>query len=193
MKTIICSILYIICLTGVVTAQHASFGVKAGLNLYNLHSNNGTYYNPAAGVHAGLLSHIHFNDHWALQPEVVFSTQGAKYRNAGNETKHNLAYINVPVLVQYMFKNGLRVQAGPQVGFLVHASSRTNDLKKHTADDYNKVEFALSAGGSYQVPNTGFGFDARFNFGLSDIDRNTPVSSGNRGFQAGVFYLFKSK
>ncbi len=192
MKTIICAVIGLVCLAGTAKAQHASFGVKGGLNVYNIHHSNGTYYNPGPGVHAGVLSHIHLTDHFAVQPEIVFSTQGAKFRNPGTETRYNLSYVNVPVLAQYMFANGLRVQAGPQVGFLVHAVSRANNLKQPIRDDYNKVDFALSAGGSYLIPNSGLGFDARFNVGLSDISKNSPVNSTNRGFQAGIFYLFKN-
>jgi hypothetical protein len=193
MKTIICAILALTGITGIANAQHASFGVKAGLNVYNVHNSNGTYYNPVAGVHAGGLAHIHLTDHWAVQPEVVLSTQGARFRNAGNETRYNLTYVNIPVLAQYMFNNGFRVQAGPQVGFLVHAVSRNNELKQHIAENYNKVDFGLAAGASYQIPNSGFGLDARFNVGLSDIDKNSSMNSSNRGFQAGVFYLFKNQ
>ena len=192
MKTIICAILCLT-ITGIAKAQHASFGLKGGLNISNIHNSNGTYYNPAAGVHAGGLVHIHLTKHWAVQPELVFSTQGAKFRNAGTETNYNLSYVNVPVLAQYMFANGFRVQAGPQVGFLVHAASRNNELKQHTMDDYNKVDLALSAGASYQIPNSGFGLDARFNLGVTDISKNNAVNSTNRGFQAGVFYLFRNQ
>jgi Outer membrane protein beta-barrel domain len=193
MKTIICAILFTIGITGIATAQHASFGVKGGLNIYNMHNSNGTYYNPLAGVHVGGLSHIHITDHWAVQPELVFSTQGAKFRNAGTETRYNLSYVNVPVLAQYMFNNGFRVQAGPQIGFLVHASSRNNELKQHMMDDYNKVDLAFTGGASYQIPNSGFGLDARFNIGVTDISKNSAVNTTNRGFQAGVFYLFKNQ
>lgn len=193
MKTIICAVLSLVCLAGTAKAQHANFGIKGGLNVYNIHHSNGTYYNPAAGVHAGVLSHIHLNKHWAVQPEVVFSTQGAQYRNAGNDINYNLSYINVPVLAQYMFANGIRVQAGPQVGFLVNAVSKSNNLKQRITDDFNKVDFAMSAGASYLIPNSGLGFDARFNVGLSDISKNSAVNSTNRGFQAGIFYLFKNQ
>lgn len=71
----------------------------------------------------GLLGHIHLNSQWAVQPELVYSSQGAK--SAGTEQK--LDYINVPLLLQYMFDNGFRLQAGPQLGLLVRADNK-NDL-----------------------------------------------------------------
>ncbi|MEO7768298.1 MAG: outer membrane beta-barrel protein, partial [Ferruginibacter sp.] len=71
---------------GTVSAQHsgqkATLGVKGGLNLYNIHNNNSTSYDAKVGWNAGLLAHIHLVPHLALQPEVVYSAQGAKYSNA---------------------------------------------------------------------------------------------------------------
>jgi len=154
-------------------AGHVTLGVKGGLNMYNIHNENNTSYDQRTGYYFGLLGHIHRNNQWAFQPELVYSAQGAK--------DHNLGYINVPVLLQYMFDNGFRIQAGPQVGFLI---SSDND------NDYNPIDFALSVGVSYVVPSTGFGIDLRYNHGLSDINKSSDVKSTNRGIQLGLFYLF---
>jgi hypothetical protein len=169
-----------IMITGVVSAQHGNapaghvtLGVKGGLNFYNIHNDNNTSYDQMTGYHLGLLGHIHHDSQWALQPELLFSTQGAK--------NYKLSYINIPVLIQYMFDNGFRIQAGPQVGFLV---SSDDDI------DYNPIDFALSVGVSYVVPSTGFGIDLRYNHGLNDINKSSDVKATNRGIQFGLFYLF---
>jgi hypothetical protein len=173
-----------ILVTGVASAQHGnapaghvSLGIKGGINLYNVHNNNNTEYDQITGYNFGLLGHIHLNNQWAIQPEIVYSAQGAK----NGDTKYNLGYINVPVLLQYMFDNGFRLQAGPQVGFLVSADNK-NDL--------NPIDFGVSFGASYVVPSTGFGIDARYNLGLSNINKNSAVNSTNRGLQLVWFYIF---
>jgi hypothetical protein len=166
------------------------FGIKGGLNVSDIHHNNGTQYDPVVGLHAGMLAHIHLTKKFALQPEVFYSTQGANYKNGPFDTRYNLGYIQVPVLVQYMILNGLRLQAGPQLGFLVNAKSKTGDIKQDFKNDLNTVDFGMAAGASYLVPNTGFGFDARVNLGLTDINKDGNIKSTNRGFQLGVFYLF---
>ena len=102
------------------SAQKANIGIKGGLNVYSINNDNGADYDSKVGFHAGLLAHIHLAKQWALQPELVYSTQGAKYTTQAGETKVKLNYINVPVMVQYMFKNGFRLQAGPQVGIMVN-------------------------------------------------------------------------
>jgi hypothetical protein len=92
-----------------------------------------------------------------------------------------------------MFNNGFRLQAGPQLSFLTHAVVKDNSVKENISNDLNSVDFGLTTGASYQVPNTGLGFDARFNLGLTDINKNGTITSTNRGGQLGVFYLFKRK
>jgi hypothetical protein len=169
-----------ILITGVVSAQHGNapaghvtLGIKGGLNFYNIHNDNGTSYDQMTGYNFGLLGHIHRDSQWAFQPELVYSAQGAK--------NYELGYINIPVLIQYMFDNGFRIQAGPQIGFLVSSDNE---------NDYNPIDFALNVGVSYVVPSTGFGIDLRYNHGLSDINKSSEVKSTNRGIQFGLFYLF---
>jgi len=101
-----------------------------------------------------------------------------------------LDYINVPFLLQYMFDNGFRLQAGPQVGFLVSAKSKNNNDIINIKDNYKPIDFGVSIGASYVVPSTGFGIDARYNLGLSNINKESSVNSTNRGLQLGIFYIF---
>jgi len=186
-----------ILITGIASAQHSSspagrvnLGVKGGLNLYDVHHNNDTKYDLKVGYHFGLLGHIHLSKSFAIQPEIVFSMQGAKYNPNDVSTKINLGYLNVPVLLQYMFENGFRLQAGPQVGFLLVAKSKDDNNTTDLKDDLQPIDFALSLGASYVFPPTGFGVDARYNLGLSNINKNGTVHSTNRGFQLGVFFIF---
>ena len=172
-------------------AKKVTLGAKGGLNIYNIHNDNGVKYDTKLGFHLGLLGHIHLDKQFAIQPELVYSAQGAKYTVAGNEVKMKLGYINVPVMFQYMFDNGFRLQAGPQVGFLASAKSETNNSNIDIKDDLKKVDFALGFGAGYINPKSGFGVDARYNLGLSDINETGSVKSTNRGFQLGVFYQFR--
>jgi hypothetical protein len=184
-------------MTGIASAQHGNspaghvnIGIKGGANVYNVHNDNNTKYDPRIGFNLGLLGHIHLNSNFAIQPEIVYSAQGAKQTVDNGTNKLNLNYINVPVLLQYMFDNGLRLQAGPQVGFLVSAKSKTGNNSIDVKNDMNPIDFALSFGASYVFPPTGFGIDARYNLGLNNINKNGTVNSTNRGLQLGIFYIF---
>lgn len=171
---------------GTVSAQNINIGTKIGLNSYTINNDNNSDFDSRIGIHAGLLGHIHLNDDFALQPEIVYSMQGAKSGNS--ELK--LDYINVPVLVQYMFDNGFRLQAGPQLGLLINAKSENNNSSNDLKDEFKSVDATLSFGVGYVHPPTSFGIDARYNLGVNDISENSNVESTNRGFQIGIFYLF---
>jgi hypothetical protein len=144
-------------------AQEIRWGVKAGANFSNINA-EGTDadWGSRTGIHAGLLAHIHLNKNWAIQPELVYSMQGAKSTVSGEETQTiNLNYLNVPVLVQYMFDNGFRLQTGPQLGFLMSANSKIgNGAAVKNTDFYNKTDVSWSFGAGYLF-NSGLGVDAR--------------------------------
>lgn len=170
-----------------IQAQHFNLGIKGGLNVYTINTpnvDNGSL----ASFNLGLLGHIHLDKQFAVQPEFVYSGQGT---TAPSGAKLNLGYVNVPVLFQYMFDNGFRLQVGPQVGFLVSANSTLNGSKTDIMKDLKSIDISLSPGIGYVHPPSGIGFDLRYNFGLSNINKTDAVISKNNGLQFGLFYLFK--
>ena len=164
----------------------AQFGLKAGVNVANIHVENGNDYDSRTGFYLGGLAHIHLTRHFAVQPEVMYSCQGAEL----GSLKSKLGYINIPVLAQYMVNNGFRLQTGPQVGFLVSAKNKSGDVEVNVKDQLNTVDFAWSFGASY-ISKTGLGLDARYNLGISNINDNESSEARNRVFQVGAFYQFQ--
>ncbi len=63
------------------TAQNVNIGVKGGLNSFNIETDNSSGFDSKIGLNLGLLGHIHINDQYAFQPELVFSMQGAESGN----------------------------------------------------------------------------------------------------------------
>ena len=61
------------------SAQKINVGIKGGFNQYNIHNDNGAEYDAKSGFHLGLLGHIHLAKQLALQPELIYSAQGAEY------------------------------------------------------------------------------------------------------------------
>lgn len=188
MKTIFSTLFAVMLISGAAFAQHSTVGVKAGVNAFTINGNGN--FDTKTGFHLGLLGHIHLSGQFALQPELVYSMQGAKYDVAGQDVNVNLNYVNVPVLLQYMFDNGFRLQAGPQLGILASAKSNMNDNRVDVKDDFENIDLGLGIGASYVNPATNFGVDIRYNLGLSNINKNGSTNYYNRGLQAGVFYLF---
>jgi len=169
-------------------AQNINFGVKGGLNVYNLEGNSNSDFDSKIGVNFGVLGQTQLNEFFSLQPEIVYSKQGAK----SGGTKIKLDYINVPVLIQYMFDNGFRLQSGPQLSFMMNAEGENNGSTLNLEENYKSMDLGFSIGGSYLHTANGFGIDVRYNHGLSDISESSSVKSYNRGFEVGVFYLFNN-
>lgn len=193
MKTSLLIMFALLMTTSIVRAQHANIGIKGGLNSYTIQGDNSSNNNYKIGYHIGLLSHFHMGSQFALQPEVTFSTQGTTIKGGGAETDINLNYLNVPVLFQYMFDNGFRLEMGPQLGFLTSAKSESGNTSRDIKDNYKSTDIALAMGMSYVKPSTGFGFDIRYNHGLTNINETNNGNAFNSGFQFGLFYLFKHK
>lgn len=193
MKKISLFVCALLLVTFQLCAQSAKWGLKAGLNVATL-TDDDDEMSSRLGFHAGLISHIHLSPQWALQPEVVYSSQGAKYTVGDGEHSLALNYINIPVQVQYMFNNGFRIQTGPQVGFLVDVNDKLDGTEtgNFTSDDFKTVDFSWSAGLGY-LTYSGFGIDARYNFGLSNVIDASSANRKNNVFQIGLFYLFDNQ
>jgi len=191
MKSILTVAIAAFLISGTLSAQHVNIGIKGGLNLYNVHTEDQDAGDIKPGFNLGLLGHIHLAKQWAFQPEVVFSVQGTKSSIGELDSKLNLNYVNVPLLIQYMFDNGFRIEAGPQIGFLASAKAKVgNEDAVDVKDNFKSVEFGVGAGLSYVHPPSGVGVDVRYNLGLTNITEDDDFVSTNQGFQIGLFYLF---
>lgn len=169
------------------------FGIKGGVNIANLKIDDAGDGDSRTGFHIGGLAHIHIAPKFAVQPEVMFSTQGRRDMVAGNELETNLSYINIPVLAQYMTGSGFRLQTGPQLGILVDAEAGMDEgTKTDVGDRYKTPDISWVFGAGY-LTNSGFGFDARYNLGLSNINDAGSRDIKNRVWQFGVFYQFAAK
>lgn len=180
--------------SGVAVAQSpVKLGIKGGLNIANLNiNNNGSAVNTDSRLapHIGLLAHIHLSDQIGLQPELVYSGQGTELNfGGGNNTKQNLEYINIPLMLQYMFDNGFRIEAGPQLGFLTSAKLKTGSTTDNNTDDYKKTDVGLGFGLSY-LSYSGLGIGGRYNLGLNNINDFGTNEVKNRVAQISLFYLF---
>jgi hypothetical protein len=184
MKRIIISAVLLL-LIKVVSAQHVEYGIKGGVNFANIKDDAAdSKADSKTGFHLGGLAHIHLTRSFAIQPEIVYSTQGAEY----NGGKLRLNYINVPVLAQYMFADGFRIQTGPQLGILTTSNFKSGNSETDV-DNFSNADVSWAFGASY-VGHSGLGVDARYNLGLTDVTKSNTNDFKNRVWQLGLFYQF---
>jgi opacity protein-like surface antigen len=173
-------------------AQIPGLGLKGGINLASW-SNNGSSvnYQNRVGFNAGLFANINVSPNFAVQPEVVYSSQGTKY-NTGNE-EHNLQmnYINIPVMLQAKVGGGLYAQAGPQVGILMDVKDKVDDIETgfFSKEDFKSTDISLGFGVGYSGVSP-IGFDARYNLGLTNINEGGSNKIKNNVLQLGLTYRF---
>ena len=177
------------------------FGVKAGVNVSSLTlsgaASSGLSVSSKTDFNAGLLASVPLFSSCFLQPEVVYSGQGASSDFAGVTVKLNYSYLNVPVLFKYKHETGLFAETGPQAGFLLSAKEKANGQSMDAKDGTNSVDFSWAFGLGYMIPKINLGIDARYNLGLTNLNKDN--SGGNDGtvknsvFQFGLFYLLGGK
>jgi hypothetical protein len=180
----------VILLGSAVMAQtSAKLGIKAGLNVSNVALepeviDKGT----RLGFHGGLLAHIHVSPQIGIQPEILFSGQG--FEDNTNDAEWKLNYLNIPVMIQYMFDNGFRLQAGPQVGFLLDGKIEgdAGGADVDIADDLKKIDAGVGLGVGY-LSYSGLGIEGRYNLGLTNINDVGTNELRNRVFQISLFYM----
>lgn len=140
------------------------FGVKAGVNFATL-AGDVANTSSLTGFHVGGLAEFKLSEQFSVQPEVLFSMQGTKYEFAGEESETKLSYVNIPIMAKYYIIEGLSIEAGPQVGFLLSADEDGIDNAK---DYYKSIDFGIAGGLAYDL-EMGVFFQARYYAGLSNI------------------------
>ncbi|MFC6999912.1 porin family protein [Rufibacter roseus] len=185
--------------------EKLKFGVKGGLNVTSMNDEDrvpDAKVTPRIGFHLGVLAHYDWNDKWAIQPEVVYSKEGAKYDFPGSPEipfeyrgKTDINLINIPILVQYKIGSQFRIQTGPQTGLIINANFEdANDKNNESRKlDIQRVNLTWAIGFGY-LTKSGLGFDARYNVGITNIypDEVYPGQSlRTRAGQFGIFYQFK--
>lgn len=181
--------------TSTAFAQKFELGAKAGVNISNFtgHSSwQNAKTSSLVGFNAGGFVSFFLGDVFAFQPELLFSSQGAKYQDATHNENLKINYINVPVMLKFRTTGGFYVEAGPQFGFKISESSSSIDSLGKSTD------LAIAGGFGYHS-KIGLGIGARYIAGLSKVGNFEPRNGINPDFkngviQIGLFYtLFNSR
>lgn len=183
-----------------VNTEALQLGVRAGLNMSNLNGDMAEDLDTKSltGYHVGLFTEIPVAPRFSVQPEVIYSTQGAKFESALGDTELKTQYLNVPVLAKFYIADGFNLQAGPQIGFLTGAEQEFDGAEIDVQDNLKSTDFGVLLGAGYKSP-MGLTIDARYNLGLSNIyDEDNAMFEGlgsdeewkNGVFQVGIGYQF---
>lgn len=186
MKKIILAAVLFIATSAAVQAQFLQIGVKAGVNFANQTGDaslDGFDFDKEGitSYHAGLVAELKLLESFSIQPELLYSTQGATYKNAVSEFKNELGYLSIPVMAKFYLGKSFSIEAGPQASFLL---SEKNDFDVKDAETF---DFALNAGLGFKITKNLF-IQGRYSLGLTEASKNADVKNSTVQLSAGFMF-----
>lgn len=170
-------------------AQQINFGAKAGLNLATLSEDYDPDVATRTSFHFGAMAEIPLSEMFSIQPELLYSSQGAT-DDGDDDEEVRLSYITLPVLAKYYVYDGLSIEGGPQLGLLLSGEIEDNGETTDVKDISKSTDFGLAFGLGYKM-ETGLNFGVRYYFGsdINDIAESSDKIK-NKVFQISVGYFF---
>ncbi len=178
-KTILISVM-IFAMSFNVHAQLLHLGVKAGLNYANLNGTN-VQTDAITSYHAGLVAEIKLMENLSIQPELLYTTQGATYKTVLGDVKNELGYIAIPVMAKIYLNHTISLELGPQASFLL---SQKNNFDTRNS---NTFDFAVAAGLGLKVTKNIF-IEGRYGIGLTDVSPSAQTKNSVTQVSAGLMF-----
>jgi hypothetical protein len=174
----------------IATAANAQFqfGVKAGANFSTVNGNDAGGASSLAGFNGGVYFKLPLAHGLSIQPELLYSGQGFEDNSGGVDGKQHFNYFNIPFLLKYTHFSGLFVETGPQAGILTSANYKAGGVSSDDKSYYHSADFSWVVGVGFKIPTTPLSIDARYNFGLSNIE-NTSSTGGTGTIRNGSFQI----
>lgn len=160
---------------------------KIGMNVASLTKCDGC--DPRIGLAAGVEAEYQATDIFSVSAGLIYSMQGNKAKEEGVTLTTKLDYINIPILANVYVTKGLAVKLGVQPAFNVSDKQKLSGGKASVeAEDFGaeSFDFSIPVGLSYEYNNVVF--DARYNFGVTNIADGG--DSKNSVFQFTLGYKF---
>jgi hypothetical protein len=152
-----------------VRAQGIGLGLKGGVNFANQsikqisQSVGDLSTDGRTGFHAGAYLVLAFSEKWAIQPEIMYSSQGAEIPTLNEMNKFN--YMSIPVLLRWKPISLISIEAGPQFSSLLSVKDTNGDSIK---ENFKNGDFGLAAGATVHLP-LGLNAGVRYIWGFNDI------------------------
>lgn len=161
-------------------------GVKVGLNVAHVVENTRGL-DSKLGLTFGAYFRRGFSEHFALQPEALFSQQGTAFR----DISLRLSYLQIPVLGVATFTGKTTspfVAFGPALGLKLGASYSQDGISGSISDEVAALDFGFVLGGGIELEK--LLLEVRYLIGLKDVDVGSDIDK-NRVFSLRVGCRFR--
>lgn len=180
--------------------KRVSPGIRAGVNIATLSNINADF---KTDFYAGGILSLNLGQRYTLQPELIYTRQGASNVTFVNEDSGEptgpenvtIQYLSLGVINKFYFVDGFHGLIGPSLDMKIGKNFPRFDFDD---DDYGGVDLGLSLGLGYTLP-IGLTVEGRFKTGMLDAFNNDYFLglfddpddiSLNRVFQLGLSYSF---
>jgi aromatic ring-cleaving dioxygenase len=177
------SCLFLIAFFTTANAQvNVKFGAKLGVNTSNISIKS---LEPARseriGFHVGVTSEISFTESLALQPDLMFSSQGFRLKIISTTENETFNYLNLTIPFAYKM-NFVDVNFGPYIGYLIGNTLDTqftdyNGNPIFTSETISKFDMGLALGLTFHIQK--FFVGTRYSLGLANVGKETVVNGAS--------------
>lgn len=205
-------VLMALCFASNSAAQDARFGIKAGPNYSSIVGDLTDGLKFRFSGHAGILLEFDFSYTFALQPEILYSSQGFQFSSdlseidgnptaGGNDFRTNVQfnYLIVPILGKFRLSEKFALEFGPQFGFLLNQVTKIKNLdeldssntkSRNTISGNFQLDYGAAVGGSINI-NDQFSVSPRVYLGLRNrLNGLEGAQNYNVAIQLSANYLF---
>lgn len=181
-------------------AQKIQYGVTGAISSSYV-SGNGMSAKSQTGIAGGAYAMIPLTKKFSLQPEVSynfmkvsrsdnFTTYYVNDSQQDSKVSFNLAYISIPILINYKISPKFTISAGPQYNILVYS----NENLMFDKQAFKNSDFGIR-GGIQFAPSTTFNLFASYYSGINNVNNiDTRYAWTNKQAQVGVHVaVFTSK
>jgi len=167
-------------------------------------ANGKAEYQTFIGATTGAEAEYQVTDRFSIAAGVGYIMQGKQWDDykygsyEETDQKIELGYINIPVVANYYIFKGFAIKTGAQFAFLIEAKEKgtiVNGTSENTSsidvkDNCNTFDFSIPVGVSYEFDNH-IVIDARYNIGITNVNKTGSVNCHNSVFLATVGYKFR--
>ncbi len=168
-------------------------GFKIGLNYSNitgdLEDTDGRI-----RLHLGAAIEFPVSQRFYIQAELLYSAQGYKFDDNGEDNKISLNYLALPIIAKWYVIDKFSFETGPRLASLASSSQSVGEETDEFFNSFSDFDFGWVFGAGYKM-ESGMFFQAHYTLGLSNINDidGVDISNNNSIVQLSVGYLFKTK